>query len=185
MQNNCADSCRRLKEVQTEQAARVRGVESFYELTANDIDGNLVQFSDFRGKIVVITNVASQCGYTQSHYASMVELYSQVRHDDLVHILAFPCNQFGSQEPGTANEIKKFAKSKGVEFTMMEKIYVNGPNTSLIYLYLKHHAGPATITWNFATYFVVDTNGEVTSHSGVEPMDLKGEIFGMLGKEEL
>jgi len=184
MLNHCAESCQRLSEVVSEQQARVRNVRSFYDLSANDIDGTTIDFSEFRNTVVVITNVASQCGYTESHYASLVELYSSVS-EDAVRIVAFPCNQFANQEPGTAEEIKAFARTKGVEFTLMEKIHVNGPNTSLVYSYLKQYGGLSKITWNFATYFVVDTNGDITSHSGVEPMDLKQNIFDLLGKEEL
>jgi glutathione peroxidase-family protein len=173
-----------MAELQLEQEARASSINSFFDLEAEDIDGNLIPFEKFRGHVTVITNVASYCGFTESHYKSLVELWSQVRHEP-VNILAFPCNQFGNQEPGTAEEIKAFAKSKGVEFTMMNKIDVNGANTSLIYLFLKNRAGPRDIAWNFGTYFVVSGDGDVTSHSGVDPMDLMGTIANMLGKEEL
>ena len=101
-----------------------------------------------------------------------------------VQILAFPCNQFGKQEPGNAAEIKDFAKSEGVKFRMMEKINVNGPETTIVYKYLKSKAGPGSIQWNFATYFVVGPDGDIQSHSGVEPMQLKDLALNLL-KEEL
>lgn len=96
-----------------------------------------------------------------------------------------PCNQFGKQEPGTADEIKQFAASKGVKFQMMEKIDVNGPKTHLVYKYLKHVTKTTAIGWNFATYFVVDPVGNVEAHSGVEPMTLLPLILEKAGKEEL
>lgn len=184
MHENCPVACDRLREVKSEQDARLASVGSFFELDARDIDGNLVRFSQFEGKVTVIVNVASYCGYTESHYRGLVELWSEVKHED-VSILAFPCNQFGAQEPGSADEIKHFADGKGVEFTMMEKVDVNGAKTSLIYLYLKSQGALASIGWNFATYFVVGPDGEITAHSGVEPMQLKATIFEKLGKEEL
>ena len=98
--------------------------------------------------VTIIVNVASYCGYTESHYRGLVDLWSKVK-DETVEILAFPCNQFGAQEPESDSSILQFAKNKGVEFTMMSKIDVNGPNSSLVYKYLKKEAGPATIKWNF------------------------------------
>jgi glutathione peroxidase len=184
MSENCPVACERRNEIQAEQNARLESVGSFFELDARDIDGNLVKFSQFEGKVTVIVNVASYCGYTESHYRGLVELWSEVKHED-VSILAFPCNQFGDQEPGSAEEIKNFASGKGVEFTMMEKVDVNGAKTSLIYLYLKSQGSLLSIGWNFATYFVVGPDGDITAHSGVEPMQLKSTIFEKLGKEEL
>ena len=120
----------------------------------------------------LVCKVASYCGYTDSHYKGLVELWKTVK-DHGVNILAFPCNQFGGQEPESNESIQKFASGYGVEFTMMDKINVNGPNASVVYKFLKSKAGPSAIGWNFATYFVVGPNGAIESHSGVEPMDLK------------
>eukprot|EP00545_Synedropsis_sp_CCMP1620_P008364 CAMPEP_0119005758 /NCGR_PEP_ID=MMETSP1176-20130426/1913_1 /TAXON_ID=265551 /ORGANISM="Synedropsis recta cf, Strain CCMP1620" /LENGTH=222 /DNA_ID=CAMNT_0006957599 /DNA_START=12 /DNA_END=680 /DNA_ORIENTATION=- len=181
---DCPDACRRLAEIQTEQDSRIRSVGSFFDLEARDIDGKLMKFSQFEGKVTVIVNVASYCGYTESHYKGLVDLWSEVKHEP-VSILAFPCNQFGNQEPGSADEIKTFASGKGVEFTMMEKVNVNGAQTSLVYLYLKSQGALGAIGWNFATYFVVGPDGDITAHSGVEPLQLKSTIFEKLGKEEL
>jgi glutathione peroxidase len=184
MLRECSESCRRVYEIQEDQSARVRTISSFFDLEASDLYGHPFSFASLRGKVTVIVNVASHCGYTESHYHGLVELWSSIREDP-VQILAFPCNQFGKQEPGTAKEIADFAKSKGVEFTMMEKIDVNGPTTSLIYLYLKSQTNVTAIRWNFATYFIVSPEGDVTAHTGVEPMDLKPTILELLGKEEL
>lgn len=159
-------------------------VDSFYELAANDIQGNLIPFSQFAEKVVVMTNVASYCGYTESHYRGLVQLWEAVK-DQPVEILAFPCNQFGQQEPKSPIEILQFATTKGVEFRMMEKIQVNGPQTHSVYQYLKHVTGVKSITWNFATYFVVGPDGSsVEAYSGVEPMALKPNIERLLTGEE-
>ena len=183
MNRDCSDACTRLAEIRMDQESRLP--KSVFELELKTLGGTPFSFSDLQGKVTVIVNVASYCGYTESHYKGLVELWSQLEGNDSVQILAFPCNQFGKQEPGSAAEIAKFVADKGVEFTMMEKVDVNGPNTSLLYLYLKHKTGVSTIGWNFATYFIIGPTGDVTAHSGVEPLGLKDSIFELLGKEEL
>lgn len=158
--------------------------ESFYELSANDIQGNLIPFSQFAEKVVIMTNVASYCGYTESHYRGLVQLWESVK-DQPVEILAFPCNQFGQQEPKSPTEILQFATTKGVEFRMMEKILVNGPQTHPVYQFLKHVTGVKSITWNFATYFVIGPDGiNIEAYSGVEPMSLKPIIESLLTEGE-
>jgi glutathione peroxidase-family protein len=184
MLRECAETCARFQEIQLEHNARVGEINSFFDLEGIDIQGNPYPFSQLEGKVTVVVNVASQCGFTESHYKGLVELWSSVQQEG-VQILAFPCNQFGKQEPGTAEEIEAFAKSKGVQFKMMQKVDVNGPNTSLIYLYLKSQTDVTAISWNFGTYFVVAPDGAVTAHTGVAPMHLKPFIFELLGKEEL
>jgi glutathione peroxidase len=183
MQSNCPTSCDAVEKARLAEATELQGIE-FYDLSAKDIDGNVLEFSSLRNKVVVITNVASYCGYTESHYRGLVELYGELEGAD-VEILAFPCNQFGAQEPKSNKEIKSFASKKGVKFTMMDKINVNGPDASLVYKYLKAKAGPSNISWNFATYFVVDPDGTVESFTGVEPMQLKDGVLGLLDNEEL
>lgn len=146
---NCARSCFAAQKAAEKSAAEVAAIDSFFDLKANDIDGNVFNFESLRGQVTVMTNVASYCGYTESHYKGLVELYSATA-DKPVTILAFPCNQFGKQEPGTSDEIKAFAAAKGVQFKMMEKIDVNGPDAHLVYKYLKHHTQTSAIGWNFA-----------------------------------
>ena len=100
--------------------------------------------------------------------------------------MAFPCNQFGQQEPDSNEEILKFVQDEyGVTFTMMDKVDVNGPNASIVYKYLKLVAGPTNIGWNFATYYVISPDGTITSHSGVEPMELHSTLLGLLDNDEL
>eukprot|EP00986_Skeletonema_menzelii_P004043 scaffold1332_cov137-Skeletonema_menzelii.AAC.5 len=167
---------------------KLEHIHSFFDLEAEDIDEKVVKFDQFKGKVTVITNVASFCGYTESHYNGLVELYSQFKASAFgFNILAFPCNQFGEQEPKECGAIKEFALSKGVEFTMMNKVDVNGSEASPVYLYLKKVAGPPRITWNFATYYVVRPDGTVNSYSGVQPTELKEVILEAMGmdKDEL
>lgn len=193
MNEHCATACATVLAQAAAELAAVQGIDSFFALSAVDIDGNTVKFDQFRGQVTILTNVASYCGYTESHYKGLVELWSQVSSSSSsssgansnVNILAFPCNQFGKQEPGTAEDIKAFAAKKRVQFTIMSKIDVNGPDASIVYKYLKHATGVDMITWNFATYFVVGPDGAITEHSGVEPMDLKEYALSLLGKEEL
>eukprot|EP00525_Craspedostauros_australis_P010297 CAMPEP_0198133576 /NCGR_PEP_ID=MMETSP1442-20131203/59636_1 /TAXON_ID= /ORGANISM="Craspedostauros australis, Strain CCMP3328" /LENGTH=249 /DNA_ID=CAMNT_0043794701 /DNA_START=419 /DNA_END=1168 /DNA_ORIENTATION=- len=201
MRDNCATSCGRLhlyedanKEVQ-EHAAKdeeiLAQVDSFFDLSANDIHGVKVDFEEFRGDVTVVINVASQCGFTDRHYKEMVELWNEhlkplQDSSRQVRLLAFPCNQFGEQEPGTHEEIHSFVTDTyGVDFMMMEKVDVNGPYASLVYKYLKRMAGPLHIRWNFATYYVITPDGHVIPHTGAAPLDLKTVIFHHATYDEL
>lgn len=158
----------------------------FFDLSAMDIDKNDVSFSDFRGKVTVITNVASECGYTESHYEGMVELYNEFSETGMFNIVAFPCNQFDDQEPGTNAEIKKFAQDAGAEFMLMDKIDVNGPGTHPVYRFLKMAAGPPKIEWNFATYYVIGPDSSIRSFSDIEPEDLEDVVQELINlKDEL
>lgn len=171
MTANCATSCAKVAEVAQANAAKIANINSFFDLSAKNIDGEEIHFEEFEGLVTVITNVASYCGYTDSHYKGLKELHEHFEND-FVEIMVFPCNQFGKQEPGSALEISEFCEKKGFQGTIMEKIDVNGPNTHPVYLYLKQQAGPTNIKWNFATYYVIDHKGNVQSFNGVEPMDL-------------
>lgn len=135
--------------------------------------------------MIVIANVASYCGHTEAGYRGLNKLWDTVKDTGAVEILAFPCNQFGKQEPEELSTIKRFAfEKKGVEFKMMSKIDVNGSSASPVYKYLKKVAGPASITWNFATYFVVSPDGEVHSFSGTpDPLELGVVIDGLIERE--
>lgn len=184
MNINCATSCRKIEMAASKDIEELSKITSVFDLRANDIRGNNITFEQYRGQVTIITNVASYCGYTASHYKGLVELWSQVK-DSKINILAFPCNQFGKQEPGTANEIEEFAKKKGVQFTIMSKINVNGPDSHIVYKYLKNVTATNMIEWNFASYFVIGPDGTVTSHHGVEPMDLLEFSLVLLKSDEL
>mmetsp|Transcript_12228 Transcript_12228/g.17810 ORF Transcript_12228/g.17810 Transcript_12228/m.17810 type:complete len:231 (-) Transcript_12228:813-1505(-) len=185
MRDNCEKSCAEWDAAN--KGEDVKNIQSIYDLSAQDIDGNDFNFSKLKGKAVVIVNVASQCGYTESHYRGLVQLYGQIKDAglvDQVEILAFPSNQFGAQEPDSCDQIKRFAvEEKGVEFRMMWKIDVNGPNAHQVYKYLKWKTGQPQINWNFGTYFVISPDGEINGYPGTEPLRLKKLIFEMIEKE--
>lgn len=137
--------------------------KSIYEFAVKDIDGNDVSLSEYKGKVILIVNVASQCGFTKQ-YTGLQKLYDTYKDKGLV-VLGFPCNQFGGQEPGTEEEIKDFCNTNyGVNFPMFAKIDVNGDNAHPLYVYLKAQAkgvlGSQAIKWNFAK-FLVDKEGNV------------------------
>jgi glutathione peroxidase-family protein len=133
MLSDCAKSCDVVGKSGYDR--ELEGITSFFDLAAYDIYGEPIEFDKFKGQVTVLVNVASECGYTDSHYRSLVKLWSSVKHTNQINILAFPCDQFGHQEPGSGKEILNFAvKEYGVEFTMMEKIDVNGNSASVVYV---------------------------------------------------
>jgi len=126
------------------------------------LDGALENLQDYAGKTLLIVNVASKCGFT-SQYRDLQNLYEKNKAQGL-EILGFPCNQFGAQEPGSAQEIQNFCSTNyGVTFPMFEKIDVNGDGTHPLYVYLKDQApgilGTTGIKWNF-TKFLVSKDGQ-------------------------
>ena len=134
-----------------------------HEFSAERLAGGSQSMADYAGKILLIVNTASHCGLTPQ-YADLEALYQRYRERGLV-VLGFPCNQFGSQEPGEAEEIASFCqKNYGVSFPMFAKIDVNGNDAHPLYQYLKKAApgllGSEGIKWNF-TKFLVDRQGEV------------------------
>jgi len=163
--------------------------KSIYEFVANDIDGNLVSLEQYRGTVPLIVNVACECGLTGTNYKELVQLDEKYRGQGL-RILAFPCNQFGGQEPGSHEQIKEFARSRGAKFDMFAKIEVNGDNAHPLYQYLKHKlSGTLTdnIKWNF-TKFLVDRNGQPVKRYAptTNPLALEDDIIKLLNtKSEL
>lgn len=131
------------------------------ELSADLLDGTSQTLADYRGKVLLIVNVASKCGFTPQ-YAGLEQLYRRYR-DEGFEILGFPCNQFGFQEPGDAEQIQQFCSlTYEVSFPIFAKIDVNGPNTHPVYAQLKAEQpgllGSQAVKWNF-TKFLVDRNG--------------------------
>lgn len=150
--------------------------KSIYEFSAQDIKGNEVPLEKYKGHVCIIVNVASQCGYTKNNYAELVELFDQYNESKGLQILAFPCNQFGGQEPGTNEEICQFVAQKNVKFDMFDKINVNGDDAHPLFKYLKHKQGGTLgnfIKWNF-TKFIIDKNGQPVERHGpsTNPKDL-------------
>lgn len=136
---------------------------SIYDFTARDIDGNERSLSEYRGKLLLIVNTASQCGFTYQ-YKGLEELHRKYAPQG-VEVLGFPCNQFGKQEPGDANEIKNFCSlTYDVTFPMFAKIDVNGPKAHPLYDYLTREKGGGLlgrgIKWNF-TKFLIGRDGKV------------------------
>ena len=142
---------------------REKFMKSIYDYKVDDSQKNPVSLSDYKGKTLLIVNVASRCGLTPQ-YKGLQEIYSKYSDKDF-EILAFPCNQFGAQEPGSNEEIKEFCDNNfDVNFKIFDKINVNGSNASPLFKHLKNEAkgvmGSEAIKWNF-TKFLIDNNGSV------------------------
>jgi glutathione peroxidase len=149
-----------------------------------DIDGKEVPLSNYQGKALLIINVASQCGFTPQ-YAGLEKLYEKYQDQGLV-VLGFPCNQFGSQEPGGESEIKSFCETSfGVKFPLFAKVEVNGPQAHPLYQFLKKAQpgilGTGRIKWNF-TKFLVDRQGNPVKRFAPtdKPEDMEGDIQRVL-----
>jgi len=146
---------------------------NIYEFTLNALNGTPTPLANFKGKVMLLVNVASRCGYTPQ-YEGLEALYTKYRDQGLI-VAGFPANNFGGQEPGTNGEIGAFCKSKyGVTFSMFAKISVKGADKAPLYQFLTDQAAnPKTggeIQWNF-TKFLVDRNGRVIQRfePAVEP----------------
>jgi len=159
----------------------------FYDLEAVDIRGKPYDFHQLRGKVVLVVNVASQCGFT-GQYKGIQDLYLKHRDRGLV-VIAFPCNQFGTQEPGQPSEIESFCSTKfSVTFPLMEKIEVNGDNVHPVYVYLKSQKSSMFMTrikWNFEK-FLIDRRGNVVDRyvSSTTPESLDDTIAQLLAQPE-
>ena len=153
---------------------------SFFDFTTTDHSQKNYDLAQHKGHVVLVVNVASKCGFTPQ-YKGLEELYKQFKNDGLV-ILGFPCNQFGSQEPGSDSEVQQFCSmTYNVTFPVLSKVDVNGAEASPIYQFLKEKApgllGTEMIKWNF-TKFLVGKNGEVLKRysPNTEPKDIASDI---------
>ncbi len=151
-----------------------------YEFKVKKADGTELSLKEFEGKVLLVVNVASQCGFTPQ-YTGLQALYDQY-HSRGLEIIGFPCNQFGGQEPGSDSEIQSFCSLNfGVTFPVMAKIEVNGPNAIPLFQYLKKEAkgilGTESIKWNF-TKFLVSREGKVVARFAPNdtPQALTSEI---------
>lgn len=185
--------------------------ESFYKFKMKNLDGKMTKMKEYKGKVVLVVNVASRCGLTPQ-YEGLVNLYKKYAEKGLV-VLGFPCNQFLGQEPGTTGEIQQFCSATyGVDFPMFEKIEVNGPNAAPLYKWLKRQAPfkgypeegaefGALITnihqktgtgydqgdeirWNFGK-FLLDRKGRVVARFEpmVAPEEIESEIVRLLEEQ--
>jgi glutathione peroxidase len=156
---------------------------SIYEYNVKEMDGSEKSLSDYKGKVLLIVNTATGCGFTPQ-YDGLQDLYEKYADKGLV-ILDFPCNQFGSQAPGTEEEIHTFCTGRfGITFPQFAKIDVNGDQESPLYTYLKKEKGGilgSKIKWNF-TKFLVDKEGNVVDRFGPTetPQALDGKIAALL-----
>jgi len=157
-----------------------------YDFTADSLGGTSVNLADYRGKVLLIVNTASKCGFTPQ-YKGLEAVYQQFR-DKGVEVLGFPCNQFGAQEPGSEEEIGAFCeKNFGVTFPLFAKIDVNGSNAHPLYKHLKNEApglmGTEAIKWNF-TKFLVKKDGTVYKRYAPQtaPQDLMADIEKLLAQ---
>lgn len=157
-----------------------------FDFKARSLSGKEVALSAFKGKVLLIVNTASRCGLTPQ-YQGLQALRDRYRARGF-EVLGFPCNQFGGQEPGTADEIGAFCeRNYGVEFPMFEKIDVNGEGAHPLFKWLASEApgllGSKALKWNF-TKFLVDRNGNVVSRHAPQdaPESLANEIDALLGQ---
>lgn len=153
------------------QKAKAMTDKNFYDFSLKDINGEDLKLSSYKGKIVLVVNTASRCGFTHQ-YEGLQKLYDAYQDKGLV-VLGIPSNDFLSQEPGTNAEIKKFCETKfGITFPMTEKVHVKGADTDPLYLWLLAQPGGETPGWNFHK-FLIGKDGKLlrSFDSKVEPDD--------------
>jgi glutathione peroxidase len=156
---------------------------SVYDFTAKTLGGKDVSLADYKGQVLLVVNTASKCGFTPQ-YEGLEKLYENL-HPKGLTVLGFPCNQFGAQEPGSADEIGQFCQvNYGVSFPMFAKVDVNGPDAHPLYNYLKHEKSGlfgSRIKWNF-TKFLIDRAGKVIARYAptTKPKDLETPIAKLL-----
>ena len=157
-------------------------MSTLHDFTVDDIHGQPVKLDRYQGKVVLVVNTASQCGFTPQ-YKGLEALYEKYQGKGL-EVLGFPCNQFGAQEPGTEDEIASFCElNYGVTFPLFAKVAVNGDGAAPVYKYLKSAKpgllGIEAIKWNF-TKFLVDRGGKVIARFA--PNDTPEAIAGDIEK---
>jgi glutathione peroxidase len=157
---------------------------SLYDLSVDDIKGKPVKLSKYKGKVLLIVNTASECGFTPQ-YKGLEALYEKF-HGKGLEVLGFPCNQFGAQEPGDEKSIEQFCElNYGVTFPMFAKVDVNGDDASPLFKHLKSAKkgilGSEAIKWNF-TKFLVDRDGNVVERYApkTEPKELENDVRTLL-----
>lgn len=160
-------------------------MKTIYDFKAKTLQGKELDLEKYRGKVVVVVNTASKCGFTPQ-YAGLEKLYQQFKGAGL-EIVGFPCNQFGNQEPGTAKDIEEGCLiNYGVSFQMCEKVDVNGTNEHPLYAFLKEEQGGFinnNIKWNF-TKFLVDRYGKPVKRFSpiTKPEKMESDIRKLLEK---
>ena len=178
----CASGVNTVADEKKEDAAPAAAPSSVHDFKMKSLDGKEVEFSKYKGKVLLIVNVASECGATPQ-YKELQSLYQQYGDKGLV-VMGFPCNQFGSQEPGSAAEIQQFCSTQySVKFPMFEKIDVNGPKQSELYDFLKTNADDhSNIGWNFEK-FIVGKDGNVAARFKTRTQPDAPEVVKLLEEE--
>ena len=161
--------------------------KSIHEFTVKDSRGQDVNLGIYKGKVLLVVNVASKCGFTDSNYTQLTDLYKNYK-DKGLEILAFPCNQFLKQEPGTSEDAQNFACTRyKADYPIFHKVRVNGPNAAPVYKFLKA-SKPGfmgnRIKWNF-TKFLVGKDGQVLGRysTTTAPMAIEADIKKALGEK--
>ncbi|KAL3498830.1 hypothetical protein ACH5RR_041562 [Cinchona calisaya] len=158
--------------------------QSVFDITVKDAKGNDVDLSIYKGKVLLIVNVASKCGMTNSNYIELNQLYQKYKEQGL-EILAFPCNQFGEEEPGSNDQILDFVCTRfKSEFPIFDKIEVNGESAAPLYKFLKKGKWGILgddVQWNFAK-FLVDKNGQAVDryYPTTSPLTIEREMKKLL-----
>jgi len=147
---------------------------SIYDFQIQSLDGEMIDFSDYKGKKLLLVNTASECGYTPQ-YADLQDLHREF--GDKVTVLGFPANNFGGQEPGSDQQIASFCeKNYGVSFPMFSKMEVVGKNQHPLFKFLKEKTGKEP-TWNFCKYLVSEDGNEITFYpSSVNPGEIAEKL---------
>ncbi|KAL5174249.1 putative phospholipid hydroperoxide glutathione peroxidase [Glycine soja] len=168
----------------TDHTMATSNAKSVHDFTVKDAKGNDINLGDYKGKVLIIVNVASQCGLTNSNYTELSQLYEKYKQKGL-EILAFPCNQFGAQEPGSNEQIQEFVCTRfKAEFPVFDKVDVNGDKAAPLYKYLKSSKGGLLgdgIKWNFAK-FLVDKEGNVVDRYAptTSPLSIEKDLLKLL-----
>ena len=158
--------------------------QTLYEFSVQDAANNEVSLSKFEAaKVVIVVNVASNCGYTYTNYRELAVLHEKYGPQGL-EIIAFPSNQFGEQEPGTNEEIQKFVSNYGIKFPVMAKVDVNGPSAIDLFQFLREKTGQSAINWNFTKFLVVDGQPIKRYPGNVKPLAMEQDIRRLLGVED-
>ncbi|WP_211359302.1 glutathione peroxidase [Bizionia myxarmorum] len=157
--------------------SQTSATQSIYDIALTGLNGDPIQLSEFKGKHILFVNVASKCGFT-GQYEDLQKLYDTYK--DNLMIIGVPCNQFGSQEPGTASDIQSFCQANyGVTFLMTEKVDVKGDNQHPLYKWLTNQSlngsSSSTVKWNFQKY-LVDGNGQLVNYYFSVTSPLSGKI---------
>ena len=148
-----------------------------WDYNALTSDGEEISLSKYKdSKVVIVVNVASNCGFTYSNYRELVDLYDRY-HESGLEILAFPCNQFGEQEPGSDLQIQHFCTNYGVNFPVMKKIDVNGPEATDLFKYLKEETGGVEINWNFNKFLIIDGKPVKRFPGNIKPKSMLDDIL--------